>query len=233
MTSATKKKVISGAIAPRWPKTRVVRWLELGAIPALVGLWFPDWVGGYAQAFGAGTALPFRIAFPPLLTYVGAVILLVGCAQGIRRMGWHFWALTVLGALAVGFAGLSVALHFGLGPDPDATFALLVLSIGLAAFFASGVLWLTIAKVAEITTETRTTLTKQVVLAGAILGLGSIVIGAVQVLSGSETWPIWLRIAVGLFSVTFVACRYGVYCYKTQRSIGAAFVRRPEEQFWI
>jgi hypothetical protein len=229
----TKKKVISGSISPRWPKSRVVRWLEVGTVPALVGLWIPDWVGGYARAFGAGEAGPLPWAFPPVLTYLGAVVLLLGCGQGIREMGIHFKALKIFGALAVGFAGLSVLLHFLLGTKADAKFALLIAVIGLAAFFASAVLLVTIDKVAEITTETRTRITKTVVLAGMILGLASSLVAAADVLSGSAAWVLWLRLMTVLFGATFVACRYGVHCYKTQRSIGAAFALAPEEQFWV
>ncbi len=229
----TKKKVISGSISPRWPKPRVVRWLEVGAVPALVGLWIPDWVGGYARAFGAGEAGPLPWAFPPTLTYLGAVILLLGCAQGIRDMGPHFQALKLFGALALASAGLSVLLHFLLGTKTDAKFALLIAVVGLAAFFASAVLLVTIAKVAEITIETRTKVTKRVILAGMVLGLASSLVAAVEVLSGSVAWVTWLRLMTMLFSATFIACRYGVHCYKTQRSIGATFVRSPEEQFWF
>jgi hypothetical protein len=229
----TKKKMISGYIAPRWPKPRVVRWLEIGAIPALLGLWIPDWVGGYARAFPDGGAGPLPWAFPPALTYLGAVILLIGCAQGIRDMGRHFSALKVFGALAIAFAGLSVALHFCLHEKPDAWFAALIASFGLAAFFASAVLLVTIDKVAEITTETRSQVTKKVVLAGMLLSLVASFVAAGGVLSGGATWPVWLRIATGLFGATFVACRYGVHCYKTQQSIGAAFTLAPEQQFWV
>ncbi len=229
----TKKKVISGSISPRWPKPRVVRLLEAGAVPALVGLWIPDWVGGYARAFGAAEAGPLPWAFPPALTYLGAVVLLVGCAQGIREMNPHFQALKLLGALALASAGLSVLLHFLLGAKADAKFALLIAAVGLATFFASAVLLVTIAKVAEITIETRTRVTKRVVLAGMILGLASSLVAAAEVLSGRAAWVLWLRLMTVFFGATFIACRYGVHCYKTQRSIGATFVRSPEEQFWF
>ena len=46
MGQIKKKKAVSGFIQPRWAKERIVRWLEIGAIPAVVGLWFPDWAGG-------------------------------------------------------------------------------------------------------------------------------------------------------------------------------------------
>lgn len=38
MTQATtpvKKRAVSGSIDPRWPKPKVVRWLEVGAVPAI------------------------------------------------------------------------------------------------------------------------------------------------------------------------------------------------------
>ncbi len=74
--SITIKKSVSGSIKSRWPKPRVVKWLEIGAVPALLGLWLPDWVGGYHDLFnGIGK----WYSLPPLLTYIGAVILLVAC----------------------------------------------------------------------------------------------------------------------------------------------------------
>lgn len=229
----TKKKVINGSISPRWPKPRVVRWLELGTIPALLGLWLPDWVAGYAKMFGAGAAGPLPWAFPPALTYAGAVVLLVGCGQGIREMGAHFKALKVFGGLAVVLAGLSVVLHFLLTARADGRFALLIAAIGLAAFFASAVLLVTIAKVAEITTETRARLTRNAVIGGMVASLAASLVAAAEVLAGNTSWVLWLRIATVLFSATFIACRYGVHCYKTQRTIGAAFALAPEEQFWV
>jgi hypothetical protein len=41
-----------------------------------------------------------------------------------------------------------------------------------------------------------------------------------------------LRAGVVLLTIDFALCRYGVHCYKTQTSIGAAFRRNPDDQFW-
>ncbi len=105
--------------------------------------------------------------------------------------------------------------------------------IGLAAFFATGFFWFTIAKVAEISVETRTEVTKYAVLVLDILALALGALTVVSILVGSNGWPTALRLTVLTFTVAFLFCRYAVYCYKTQRSIGADFVAPPEEQFWV
>ena len=50
---------------------------------------------------------------------------------------------------------------------------------------------------------------------------------------GNPAWPLVLRACVVLFTGAFLACRYGVYCYRAQTSIGAAFAAAPDEQFWV
>lgn len=229
-----RKKVISGQIDPRWPKPRVVKWLELGAIPAIVGMWIPDWAGQYIHKIsGTDYIFPPSLAFPPLVVYIGALILWKACLEGVKDMGWHYTGVKISGALAVLCAGLSVIAHFFTQSGLNVAFALTVLCVGLAAFFATGFFWFTIAKVAEISTETRTEVTKYAVL---ILNISALALGAATVLlilTGSGFWPILLRLTVAAFTVAFLLCRYAVYCYKTQKSIGAAFVKPPEEQFWI
>ena len=108
MGQIKKKKAVSGFIQPRWPKERIVRWLEIGAIPAVVGLWFPDWVGTYfgEDAFAISPSLPY---LPPFLTFIGALILLKACYEGILHMGYHFKGLIVSGVIAVAAAAASVA----------------------------------------------------------------------------------------------------------------------------
>lgn len=229
-----KKRVISGSINPRWPKPRVVKWLEVGAIPAIVGMWIPDWAGQYIHKMsGAHYIFPTSLAFPPLIVYIGALILWKACLEGVKDMGWHYKGVKISGTLAVLCAGLSVVAHFFIQPGSNVAFAITILCIGLAAFFATGFFWFTIAKVAEISTETRTKVTKYSVL---ILNISALALGAATVLSilaGSSIWPLLLRLTVVVFTVAFLFCRYAVYCYKTQKSIGAAFVKPPEEQFWI
>jgi len=232
--TTTRKKVISGNLKPRWPKPRVVRWLEWGAVPAILGLWLPDWSGAYiAEATGEASLLP-GFAFPPVLTFVGALILLKACWEGIRDMGAHYRRLRVSGLLALGFAGLSLPAHFlrgGTGGDP--WFAAEILAIGLAAFFATGFFWFTIAKVAEITVETRTEITKSAVLAFNLFALASGGATVVAILADSALWPGLLRSTLVLFTLAFALCRYAVHCYKTQKSIGASFATAPDEQFWV
>jgi len=232
--STTRKKVVSGFIRPRWPKPKVVKWLEVGAIPAILGLWLPDWAGGYiAGALGGQPPLP-GFAFPPVLVYVGAVILLKACWEGIRDMGWHYLGLRISGILAVALAGLSLPLHFlRTGTGGDLWFAAEILSIGLAAFFATGFFWFTIAKVAEITVETRTEFTKIAVLVFNFTALAAGGATVIAIALDSEKWPLLLRATLVLFTIAFAFCRYAVHCYKTQKSIGATFVEAPDEQFWV
>lgn len=222
----TKKKPIAGSIDPRWPKPKVVAWLEFGAIPAILGLWVPDWIGAY----GRGTApyLPPLLApFPPVLTYVGAVILLVACYQGIKDMGLHFRGVVVSGGLALAAAAGSVAAQL-LGAS-----ALSLLLTGLAAVFSAGFFWFTIGKVAEITQETRTRRTWWAV--AGFTGLTAVVyltgVYLYAFVSASAAMPV-LRTGIVLLTVTFGLCRYGVHCYKTQTSIGAGFSSAPDEQYW-
>lgn len=219
-----KKKAVSGSIQPRWPKPRVVRWLEAGAIPALVGLWFPDWVGAYGGSSWHASLMP---AAPPIVAYVGVMILLVACYQGIKDMGSHFRGVVACGALSVSMAVASVVAQL-LNMS-----ALSLLATGLAAFFGAGFIWFTIGKVAEITQETRT---RTVWLAVGILSVVSAVVYLFGVylfaFGDPSTSLIVLRSGVGLLSLTFVLCRYGVHCYKTQTSIGAAFRVAPDDQYW-
>ena len=229
-----KKKVIAGTIKPRWKKARVVKWLEIGAIPAIVGMWFPDWAGQYIHKM-SGTDYIFSpfLAFPPLVVYVGALILWKACLEGVKDMGWHYKGVQISGTLAVTCAGLSVISHFFIQPGSAVAFAITILFVGLAAFFATGFFWFTIAKVAEISIETRTEVTKKVVL---VLDIVALALGAGTVLSiliGADIWPALLRLTVFVFTAAFFFCRYAVYCYKTQKSIGAAFAVPPEEQFWV
>jgi hypothetical protein len=232
--STTKKKVVSGFIRPRWPKPKVVKWLEIGAVPAILGLWLPDWSGAYiVEAAGGGTPIP-GFAFPPLLVYIGALILLKACWEGIRDMGWHYTGLRISGILAVTLAGVSLPLHFlRNGTSGDLWFAGEILSIGLAAFFATGFFWFTIAKVAEITVETRTQVTKIAVLVFNFLALAAGGATVIAIALDSALWTVLLRATLVLFTIAFGFCRYAVYCYKTQQSIGATFVTNPDEQFWV
>lgn len=231
---AYKKKVIPGSIKPRWKKSRVVKWLEIGAIPAIVGMWFPDWAGQYIHKIsGTDYSFPPSLAFPPLVVYVGALILWKACLEGAKDMGWHYKGIQISGSLAVACAGLSVVSHFFIQPGSSLAFATTILFIGLAAFFATGFFWFTIAKVAEISTETRTTVTKHIVMTLDIIALALGAVTVLSILAGSDKWPMLLRLTVFLFTVAFLFCRYAVYCYKTQKSIGADFVAPPEEQFWV
>ncbi len=226
----TKKRVVSGGLQPRWPKPRVVRWLEAGAIPALVGLWLPDWVGGYAAALaGVPPRLP-AVPFPPVLAYAGAIILLLACAQGVKGMGSHYRGVLAAGGVAVAAAGGSVALHLLLVPD---RLGLAVLVSFLAFAAAVGFVWFTLRKVAEITTERRARRAAAIVAGFAAAALLPAVAATLLALHGDPGWTAPARAAQILFTVSLAAARYGVHCYKTQSSIGATFSTRPAEQFWI
>ena len=221
--SQTKKKAVSGWIKPRWPKERVTKWLEFGAIPAVIGLWFPDWIGGFAGDSAFHIPLPFM---PPFLTYIGALILLKACYEGIRNMGLHFKGLLISGGLALSAAGASVVLW--LLKMPVATLTL----IGLAAFFAAGYIWFTIGKVWEITQETRAHVTWHAIWIGSVIAAAAYLLGISQLAAGGASGVLWLRIGVALFTAVFFICRYGVHIYKTQQSIGARFEQTPDDQYW-
>lgn len=221
-----KKKPVAGSIAPRWPKPKVVAWLEIGAIPAIVGLWFPDWIGAYGQ--GSVPYLPPLLPpFPPVLAYVGAVILLVACYQGIKDMGTHFRGVVVSGGLALASAAGSIIAQL-----LDAS-ALSLLLTGLAAVASAGFFWFTIGKVAEITQETRTWRTWWAVAVFTVLTAAVYLTGVYfyAFVSVASAMPV-LRAGIVLLTVTFGLCRYGVHCYKTQTSIGAGFRSAPGEQYW-
>ncbi len=224
-TRPVKKKAVSGSINPRWPKPRVVRWLEIGAVPAIIGLWFPDWLGAYGQ--GAAPYIPPLLPpFPPLVVYVGAVILIIGCYQGVKDMGFHFKAVIVSGGLGVSLAVASVAAQlFGQS-------YLSLLLTGLAAVFATGALWFTIGKVADITQETRTRFTWWAIAVLTVLTAVVYLTGLYLFATGVAAGFSILRLGVLLLTATFGLCRYGVYCYKTQTSIGAGFRSAPDEQYW-
>lgn len=218
-----KKKAVSGSVDPRWPKPKVVRWLEIGAIPAIAGLWFPDWLGAYGQGAAQSSLLP---AFPPVLTYVGAIILLVACYQGIKGMGFHFKGVVACGSLSLVAAVSSVVLQV-LGSSH-----LSLLFVGLAAVFATGALWFTIGKVADITQETRMRFTWWAIAASTVATAAVYLTGLFHFANGNPFGFTLLRVGVILLTVTFGLCRYGVYCYKTQTSIGAGFRSDPDEQYW-
>jgi hypothetical protein len=221
-----KKKAISGFIRPRWTKDKVAFWLEVGAIPAIIGLWFPDWLGSYSHG-AIGHIPPLLPALPPLLTYVGAIILLKACYEGIKDMGSHFTGLRISGGLALFFALASVPLSLG------GLQIISLLATGLAGFFSAGFFWFTIGKVADVTQETRTRVTWHAVWILSILSLLVYGAGIIALLTGKATLGYTiLRFAVGILTVDFFFCRYAVHCYKTQTSIGARFSEAPDNQFW-
>jgi hypothetical protein len=221
-----KKKVVSGFINPRWPKERVVKWLEIGAVPAILGLWFPDWLG----SFGQGNFFyipPLTPPIPPFLTYIGALILLKACYEGIKNMGLHFRGLLISGGICLLSAVLSVLSIFFNNPYIS------LLSIGSAAFFAAGFFWFTMGKVYEITQEKRTLAAWRSVCVLSVSALVTYIVGIVLYINNSAFSFVILRIAVFIITLAFFFCRYGVYCYKTQTSIGAKFKEKPDDQFWI
>jgi len=227
--SVLEKKQVSGFINPRWMKPRCVRYWEIGAIPCILGVWMPDFVGQYALKM-AGEP---NHAFPPFITYVGALFLWAACAHAIESMGKHYLVVMGGGAAAVALAGISVVLHFFITPGNYTMLALTVLSIGLCAYAATTMFYATIAKAAEIGMESRMAADQTAVL---ILNHAAILMGAVSVVAiylASPMWPALLRITVILFTAAWVACRLAVYFFKTDKSIGVFFAKPPDEQFWV
>ena len=141
-------------------------------------------------------------------------------------MGYHFKGLVVSGIFAVAAAAASVALW--LAGVSVVSLAL----VGAAMFFAGGFIWFTIGKVWEITQEKRAHVTWHLIWIGDVISLAVFIAGVILSLRDPASGAILVRVGVALFTVTFAACRYGVYCYKEQTSIGARFSQSPDEQFW-
>ena len=228
------KQHVTGGLKPRWPKTNVVKWLEWGAIPAIAGLWLPDWSGEYIHQFT--NAAPFNYSWytlPPLLMFIGALVLFKACSEGIKNMGWHYNGVLTGGFLAIIFAVASLVFYFLIVRNQSLFGAATVLSIILAAFFSAVFLWFTIAKVAEISAETRIRITRNFVAVFAILAIFTGLVSVAGIYFNHAYFPLAFRITIGFFTICFGFCRYGVFCYKTQKSIGAGFTTKPDEQFWI
>ncbi len=224
-----EKKQMSGFINPRWMKPKCVRFWEIGAIPCILGVWMPDFVGQYALKI-AGQP---NHAFPPFITYVGALFLFAACAHAIEAMGWHYKVVMISGWSAIGLAGLSVILHFMISPGNYVMLALTVLSIGLCAYAATTMFYATISKAAELGMETRMANDQKIVF---LLNHAAILLGAITVVTILMQSPIWvplLRLTVVLFTCAWIACRMGVYFFKTDKSIGVPFAQPPDEQFWV
>lgn len=221
-----KKQAVSGSIDPRWPKAKVVRWLEAGAVPAILGLWWPDWLGAYGAASGWAYLPPLVGPFPPLVTYAGALILLVACYQGVKGMGSHFKGVVISGALCLVAAVASVVAQLA------GASVMSLLFTGLGAVFAAGFFWFTIGKVAEITQESRTRLTWWGVAISTVLTATVYLWGLYLFATGVAAGFVVLRVAIVMLTGVFALCRYGVHCYKTQTSIGAGFADDPEGQYW-
>ncbi len=225
-----EKKQLSGFIEPRWMKAKCVRFWEIGAIPCILGVWLPDFVGQYAR-LAAGEP---NYAFPPVLTYVGALFLFAACAHAIEEMGFHYKVVIIGGWSAIALAGLSVVFHFMITPENlNVMLALTVLCIGLCAYAATTMFYMTIAKAAELGMETRMMRDQMFVL---VVNNAAILSGAAAVVAiylQAEIWVILLRLCVILFTVAWIACRTAVYFFKTDKSIGVFFAKPPDEQFWV
>ena len=126
----------------------------------------------------------------------------------------------------VAFAGASVAAQLA------GASALSLLLTGLAAVFATGALWFTIGKVADITQESRTRATWWAIAALTPAAASAYLAGVYLLHAGRPAAFVLLRTGVVLLTLTFGFARYGVHCYKTQTSIGAGFRSDPDEQYW-
>jgi hypothetical protein len=224
---SVKKKAVSGFIKPRWTKDRVVKYLEWGAIPTILGLWWPDWLGAYAE--GASFVIPPPLpVLPPLLTYIGAVLLLLGCYEGIKNMGYHFKGLKIAGTLTVLSAVLSLVFVF----IPELKILSLAFT-GLAGYFGAGFMWFTIGKVYEISQERRAKNTALAILVFDQITLLVYVAGLILLFFNNHSAGyLLLRAGVASLTITFFFCRFAVYVYKTQTSIGAKFAETPDVQYW-
>jgi len=202
----------------RWPKPRVVRWLEWGVVPAILGLWLPDWSGAYiAEATGDASPLP-GLAIPPLPAFVGGIVLLCACRQAIRGPGWPAAGLRLFGLAGMAFAALSFPLHaLRHGTTGDPWFAAEIVAIGLAIVCVAALLWITLAGLADISGETVTAASRSAALAFTVLGLACGAAAVAAILTGSGLWPGLLRSALLLFTLALLMCRYALHGCNTNR----------------
>ncbi len=211
-------------------KAKCVRFWEIGAIPCILGVWLPDFVGQYVRMM-AGEP---NHAFPPVITYIGALFLFAACAHAIEDMGAHYKVVVISGWTMIALAGLSVVFHFMITPDNiNVMLALTVLCIGLTAYAATTMFYAVIAKAAELGMETRMLRDQKVVL---IVNHAAISFGAASVVAiylQADIWVILLRLCVILFTIAWIACKTAVYFFKTDNSLGVFFTKPPDEQFWV
>lgn len=229
--SIVEEKVVSKVICPRWTPARATRWVQIGAVGVIAGLWLPDWVGAYiAQSHGRSCLL--ALPFPPVLAYLGAVILCKGCLEGIRDMGWHFRAARAMTSLAAWLAVASFGWQFA-ADDNGCRLAMLQASIGLTMFCVACVPLLTMAKLAE-RGEVRTGIAWEAALALNVAAMAATACAAVSVLSNGP-WDLWLRLAVLHFSAAILAGSYGISNYRTKPTFDAAWAIVPDDDdlFWV
>lgn len=205
-------------------KPLVVALLWIGAILAIAGLWIPSWV----KALAGGEAL-FGLALfrTPVVTYLGAIILWLGCVLGVRGMGKHGRYVFWLGICAIAAAIISWILAL-VGVLPSA----ILLLVGIAAFLATLFIYWTLDKVEEIILDKVVGRVKRVVLGLNFVG---IILGAIAVVVGlsSISYMVSLTYAtVAVYTVTWIIACIGIYRYQTEKRLAGEFAVPPEEQVW-
>lgn len=206
-------------------KSLVVTLLWVGAILAIVGLWFPNWVralaGSEAPLFG------FALFKTPVLTYVGAIVLWLGCLLGVWGMGKHSRYVFWLGISTVVAAIISWVLAL-VGVLPSAV----LLFVGIAAFLATLFIYWTFDKVEEIIQDKVVGRVKRVVLGmnfvAIILGVSAVVVGLFSI--GYMVPLIYATVAA--YTLTWLIAGIGIYRYQTEKRLAGEFAAQPEEQVW-
>jgi len=206
-------------------KSLVVTLLWIGAVLAIVGLWFPNWVR--ALAGSVDPLFVFALFKTPVITYIGAIVLWIGCLLGVKDMGKHFTYVLWFGIGAILSAVISwiLALLGVMSP-------IILLFIGVAAFLATIFMYWTFDKVEEIILDKMEGHVKRIVLWLDVLG---ILVGAIAVIVGlfaSQYMVMLIYITLAVFTVDWIVACIGVYRYQVEKRLAGEFAAPPEEQVW-
>jgi len=206
-------------------KPLVVTLLWIGASLAILGLWLPSRVSALA---GSETPLfGFALFRTPVVTYLGAIILWLGCLLGVWGMGKHSRYVLWLGIGAIAAAIISWVLAL-VGVLPSAV----LLLVGIAAFLATLFIYWTFDKVEEIILDKVVGRIKRAVL---WMNIAGIILGAIAVVAGmfSANYmvaPTYATVAV--YTATWIVACIGIYRYQTEKRLAGEFATPPEEQVW-
>ena len=178
-------------------KALVTTLLWVGAVLAIAGLWWPNWIG--ALAGGATPFLGLPTFRTPLVTYFGYIILWVACIMvvGIRDSasglaGWVGLASVILAVLS------SVLAQAGISS------AVVLLIFTVTSFLATLFIYWTMAKVTEIK--------RMVKRAVWLLDFVALVLGIMAALAGQpSTMALWFTYTMaGVYALSWLVIAVSV-----------------------